>query len=215
MSSKADDAALEKPTTDPASFRERLRADILAIALRVIELEGVAALQARRVAVEAECSVGTIYNIYGDLDGLIISANAETLALLGNELKAVYDATLAEPVGPRLTALALAYMEFALNNRLRWRAIFDHRLPAGKSLPEDYQASRSELLVLLSQAIATNDVQRPLAMRAARAMFAAVHGIIALALDNKLSPFDASVVEADIRFIVGAGALGLAGSQNA
>jgi AcrR family transcriptional regulator len=214
MITKPNEPDRQSRDTDPATYRDRLSFGILAIAMRVIENEGVSALQARRVAVEAGCSVGTIYNIFGDLDGLILRANATTLAQMGGELRTVYDATCAEPVPARLTALALAYMEFALSNRMRWRAIFDHRLPPGKAVPEDYDDSRSELLSLLSQAVASENTDTALAMRAARSMFAAVHGVITLALDNKLSPFDARVVEADVRFIIGAAANGLAAAQS-
>ena len=45
---------------------------------------------------------------------------------------------------------------------------------------------------------------------AARSLFAAVHGIVALALDRKLGPFDAAETERQVRFIVGLMARGLA-----
>ena len=48
-------------------------------------------------------------------------------------------------------------------------------------------------------------------VRGARALFGSVHGIITLALANKMSPFDRSTVEAEIRFIVSAAARGLSG----
>ncbi len=50
--------------------------------------------------------------------------------------------------------------------------------------------------------------------RAARALFASVHGIIALALDNRISTFNAANVESEIRFIVAAAARGLAEAQS-
>jgi AcrR family transcriptional regulator len=202
-------AAASKDGPEPA-FRERLRANILAIALRTISQEGLAALQARRIAVEAQCSVGTIYNIFGDLDGLIIAANSDTLALMDAELRHAYEATQGLPAPARLTELALSYMRFAYANRLAWSAIFEHRMPAGKDLPEDYDTSRAQLLALLAQAIGDGTMAPELRLRAARSLFAATHGIIALALNNKLSPFDPTAVEADIRFIVTAAARGLA-----
>lgn len=213
MTSKADGpATASKPGAEPA-FRERLRADILAIAINTISHEGLAALQARPIAVEAQCSVGTIYNIFGDLDGLIIAANSDTLALMDAELRRTYEKTQSLPAPARLTELALAYMRFAYANRLRWSAIFEHRLPAGKDLPEDYDTSRAQLLALLAQAIGGGTMKPEVRLRAARALFAATHGIITLALSNKLSPFDPAAVEADIKFIVTAAARGLNGAE--
>ena len=196
-------------SADPGSFRARLRADILTIALGIMTREGLGAVQARRVALDAGCSVGTIYNIFGGLDGLIIAVNSETLDLMGGELRAVYEATQELSTPERLTALALAYMNFAFSHHARWSAIFEHRLPPGKSLPEDYDASRAELLALLARAIGSGPAKPDERLRAARSLFAATHGIITLALDNKMSPFDPAVVEADIRFIVTAAARGL------
>lgn len=210
MATKGASAAPAIKTSEAAAFRDRLRAGLQTIALRIIATEGLNELQARRVAVEAQCSVGTIYNIYGDLDGLIIAANADTLALMDAALRRAYEATRTLPIVERLTGLALAYMHFAYSNQKCWSAIFEHRLPAEKKLPEDYDRNRAQLLALLAQAIGDNAMPQDKRMRAARALFAATHGIIALALNNKLSPFDPATVEADIRFIVTAAAKGLA-----
>ena len=202
-------SSVAKPGPAPA-FRERLRAGMIEIAVRIISQDGLSELQARRVAVEAQCSVGTIYNIFGDLDGLILDANSETLAIMAAELQATYDVTKPLRAPERLTALALAYMHFAFENRLRWSAVFEHRLPSGKDLPVDYDTRRAELLELLAQAIGSTNAATPeVRMRAARSLFAATHGIITLALNNKLSQFDPAAVEADIRFIVTAAVRGL------
>ncbi|MEQ1578394.1 MAG: TetR/AcrR family transcriptional regulator [Hyphomicrobium sp.] len=214
MTARAPVPAMHKTSAgDPASFRERLRDGILGIAVRIIAEEGLGALQARRVAVEAGCSVGTIYNIFGDLDGLIIAGNSETLVLMEAELRTAYQETEASPMPDRLTALAIKYMTFAFAHRERWSAIFEHRLPPGKMLPVDYDQRRAELLALLSHAIGGNTMPSELRQRAARSLFASVHGIITLALANKLSPFDPKSVDADIRFIVTAASHGLAQSR--
>ena len=64
--------------------------DIRAAALKSAEMivveEGLGALNARRVAAEADCSVGTLYNIFGQLDGLIDAVNLTTLRLLAEEV---------------------------------------------------------------------------------------------------------------------------------
>ena len=48
-----------------------LRVEALKIAEEIVVGEGLAALTARRVAGETGCSVGTLYNVFGQLDGLI------------------------------------------------------------------------------------------------------------------------------------------------
>lgn len=192
--------------------RQKLREKVLAISSRILAEEGLAALQARRVATEAGCSVGSIYNLYEDLDGLILAANETTLDLLSEPLSAAFEKAKSAPVVERLIGLALAYMQFALAHRVRWRAVFEHRLAPYKELPEHYAAKRAKLLALIERAIEPEISDQLSRHRAARALFGAVHGIITLALDNKLAPFDATEVEREITFIVIAAAKGLATS---
>lgn len=191
-------------------YRERLKRDILAMAERVVTAEGLPGLQVRRVAQDAGCSVGTVYNVFGDLDGLIIAVNETTLAKLAEPLSRAFEAHTGQPTPVRLTGLALAYMHFAFDNQLRWRAVFEHRPAATRDVPLHYRANQARLLALIEKTIASEIPGEHSRSHAARALFAAVHGIVALALDNKISPFDAARVESEIRFIVRAAARGLA-----
>lgn len=190
-------------------YRTRLRLEVLALAERIVATEGLPALQARRVATQAGCSVGSVYNVFEDLDGLIIAVNARTLVMLAEPLSNAYESSLSLPTRVRLTELALAYMRFAFENQLRWRAVFEHKLAAKREVPTDYRTSQARLLALIERTIHSEIRNDNTRSHAARALFAAVHGIIALALDNKMSPFDAETVESEIRFIVNAAARGL------
>lgn len=191
-------------------FRVELRQKALGIALRIITEEGLAALQARRVAREADCAVGTLYNVFGDMDGLIIAANQDTVHLLGDALIASFETSATAPVEKRLTDLALTYMRFALDHKSRWRAVFEHRLAPGAEVPPAYQSDQARLLALIESIIAGEVTDPQLRQRAARALFAAIHGIIQLAIDEKLAYFDQATTEGEIRFIVTAAANGLA-----
>ncbi len=193
---------------DP-SPRHQLRQRALDIAGGLIAREGLAGVQARVVANAAGCSVGTLYNVFGDRDGLIIATNRETLVAMSDPLMRAADATRHAPLDARLLALALSYMTFAFSNLNRWLAVFEFRLPLGRDLPDDYQKQRAELLSLLERAIAPDISNSELRTRAARALFGAVHGIIVLAVNNKLSTFDAVQAESEIRFVVEAAARGL------
>jgi AcrR family transcriptional regulator len=191
------------------AFRQTLRQTALSITGEIIACEGLAGVQARVIAEKAECSVGSLYNLFGDRDGLITAANRETLLQMEVPLRAAAEAMRGAALNDRLTALALAYMRFAFSNLNRWLAVFEFRLPPGRDLPDDYRAQRAELLSLLESAIAPDIADAPLRSRAARALFGAVHGIIVLAVNNKLSTFDANQAESEIRFIVDAAARGL------
>jgi len=190
--------------------REALRQVILDRAGAIVADQGLAAVQARRLAGEAQCSVGTLYNVFGDRDGLILAVNRETLTAMGRPLEAARAATGTADLETRLLALALAYMSFALENLKRWLAVFEFRLPENKPLPADYESLRARLLALLEETIG-GDVPDPQERStAARALFGAAHGILHLAVNNRLSDFDAGAVEREIRFIVKAAAAGMA-----
>lgn len=190
-------------------YREQLKADVLAIARRIVEQDGLAALHARRVAAQAKCSVGSIYNVFDDLDGLVIALNIETVHDLGKALTASFEGSAQLGLDERLADLAITYARFAVANANRWRAVFEHKLSGTRTIPETYRSDQARLLALIEDIIAGEIPDSAMRERAARALFAAVHGIVALALESKLVAFDAQGTEMEIRFIVKAAASGL------
>src|ERR1043166_9714145 len=119
--------------TKAAVRRRKLKDALIDAAERTIESEGLRGLKARELAAEVGCAVGAIYNVVSDLDDLVYAVNARTLEQLEKTLtpagKGPPDAVKA------LTHLALAYTNFAATHTPRWRALFDHRLPAGRARP--------------------------------------------------------------------------------
>ena len=188
-------------TTEPR--RERLKTRILAAAERIVRDEGLAALQARRVAKAADCAIGTVYNVFGDIDDLIIAVNSRTLADLGGGLEAALARSAAGSLEVRLMALAGAYLDFAIANGRRWRAVFEHTLPEQKARPASFVADRTRLLALLEHQLATQLPDPAARTDAARALYASVHGIVQLSLDGRLGAVGPSDCERQIRLLVG------------
>jgi AcrR family transcriptional regulator len=191
-------------------YRETLRGEIIAKAGALIEGEGLPALQARRIAREAGCAVGTLYNLFGDIDGLVIAVNAETLGMLGTAIGELGGGLEALSLDERLTRLAMAYVDFALSHQRRWEAVFDHRLPPGREAPISYLEDQNRLLGVIEAAIGDwvpeGDGRRGLA---ARALFGSVHGIVALALDNRLGGRSHAELQQQVKLIVTLAARGL------
>ena len=183
-------------------FRDRLKVRLLQVAETILAAEGLSAVQARRIATEADCSVGTIYNIFGDIDGLILAANERTLHDLGRILTVAARRAANSDLKARLMALATAYLDFATANRLRWRAVFEHRLPDTKEVPEAYVNDRRALLALIANQLESTITGPEARSDASHALFSAVHGIVLLSLDAKLGPFEPSTCERQIRFVV-------------
>ncbi|MEL6586550.1 MAG: TetR family transcriptional regulator, partial [Pseudomonadota bacterium] len=56
-----------------ADRRATLRETLIDLARGQIEREGVESLKARALAQQAECSVGSIYNVFGDMRDLVMA----------------------------------------------------------------------------------------------------------------------------------------------
>lgn len=186
----------------PSPYREKLRESALSIACRIIEAEGLEAVQARRIAKEADCAVGSLYNVYGDIDGLIVAANSRTLARLGEILNSAAATFPAATTRERLLTLALVYARFAAENHHAWDAVFRHRRADDTPVPAGYLEDQGRLLALIEDVIAPRYPNAPERARVARAMFGAVHGIVSLAVDNRLGGALRAELEAQLSFIV-------------
>ena len=190
-------------------YRQRLEARMIDIAERLLASDGLDAVQARRVAQEADCSVGTLYNVFDGLDGLIIAANTRSLILLGDKLATAGRGAGRGALEDRLLALAMAYRDFALQQNQRWRALFEHRMAPGQQIPDSYRLEQSKLFMLVEECLTGQIADGAERSTAARALFSGVHGIVWLALDNKLGELGPDDSEGQLRFIVKAAARGV------
>ncbi|MDB5672310.1 MAG: TetR family transcriptional regulator [Alphaproteobacteria bacterium] len=162
--------------------REELEALILAEAHGLMAETGYRSFSAREVAKRIGYSIGTIYNVFGSLDRLLVAINSRTFATWAEAI-----AKRLERAGEdRIAVLVEAYFDFATTNANLWEAIYAHRLPPGEALPEDYYRQRSELTGILETEIArvlparNRDRARPLA----RSLLATVHGHVVLMING-------------------------------
>jgi AcrR family transcriptional regulator len=196
--------------------RENLREALIDAAARAIAKDGLSGLKARALADEAGCAVGAIYNVVADLDELVLLANARTLASLEQALGAA-----ASPGhGPdwaigQLVKLALAYLEFAAAHRKQWQALFEHRLASGQIPPEWYQRELERLFEYIERPVEElqPDTTRMRRALLARSLFSAVHGLVALGLEEKLQFIPLPALREQVTTIVTALGFGLAGGE--
>jgi AcrR family transcriptional regulator len=189
--------------------RQRLRDALISAAERTIETDGLSGLKARALADEVGCALGAIYNVVTDLDDLIVEVNSRTLAALERDLAVPEQiADAAKRVDPvdRLVRLGTAYLTFAAAHRLRWRALFEHRLPEGKSIPEQYIRDQRRLFRYVEEPLGELQPQLSGERRAlvARSLFSAVHGMVMLGLEEKLQAVPSKYLREQIAFIVSA-----------
>jgi AcrR family transcriptional regulator len=166
--------------------RDKISTDVLDRAAAIIAERGVSALNARELAQGAGIAVGTLYNIYGNLDRLVLRVNARTLDRLCDRLEA--EALEADSPFDQMAAMARAYIDFADEQPLVWRSVFDHQ-SAGDSARADWYSSSIERIAtlairILSPIFPANQTRA--ARRVATIIWAGVHGICALAQGGNL-----------------------------
>lgn len=200
-----------------AERRSNLRETLVALAERFIDNSGLAGMKARELAAEAGCSVGAIYNVVADLDELVIAVNGRTLDMMETAFAAAAGTRDGlEPDGAdeaieQMVRLALAYLHFAAAHERRWRTLFDHRLPPGQELPEWYVGQQGQMFGVIEQAlrILQPDLAADRFELLARSLFSAVHGIVALGLEEKLGAISVHDLEEQTTAIVTAIGRGL------
>ncbi|MGJ4941628.1 TetR/AcrR family transcriptional regulator [Bradyrhizobium sp. HKCCYLS1011] len=190
--------------------RTKQRESLIDAAENAIRAKGLAGLKTRELAQEIGVANGAVYNLVADVDELVLMVGSRTLARLDAELSA------AESDGPpapeaALVRIALAYCDFAANNLELWRALFEHRMAPDKLLPDWAISDQMHLfrhihqpLALLFPHRATEEISIT-----ARSLFSAVHGMVALGLEQKLIAVPLALLRREITTMVKAMVTGL------
>ena len=165
--------------------RDELYELALGAARRIIEDGGYRALTARKVADHMGYSPGTLYNVFADLDDLMVHLNGRTLGRLHDGLAGVRQS--GDPLAD-LMALLDCYLSFIEHDRDLWNLLFDHGRGDGEDPPDWYYRKVEALLAIIESALAplflpTQGVRRAIT---ARTLWAGLHGICSLAQSGKL-----------------------------
>ncbi len=191
----------EKMTEAGVDRRTQLRERLIDAAQEAIAAQGLAGLKARDLATAAGCALGAIYTAFDDLDELILRVNARTLARLEFALDRALGDAEAEQA---LQTMARTYLNFARTEEPSWRALFEHRLPPGVATPQWYVDARNRLFNRLDAPLTqllpgTGHVARA---AFARTLFSAVHGVVALGLEEKIAETPAKLLDEQLEKLV-------------
>ena len=165
--------------------RRKIFADAVTAAQAITEDQGLQGLTARRIAKRTGCSVGTLYNVFDNLDTLILYLN-------GTTFDALYDALMELDTGgdveSRVGAVVRTYLDFVRDNANLWYVIFEHVWPPDHLMPDWYLAKIQRLQQVLADALAPllPDSEKEQSYQAATALWSGLHGISSLAVTGKL-----------------------------
>lgn len=163
--------------------REELTELTLEAALNIVKKDGATALTARNLAKEIGYTPGTLYNMFGSMDGLLYEINKETLFKI-NETIATDETSSSPPkIRKILNQMAENYINFAHKNRELWLLLFD--TPSNQKPPKWYLESIENSFRPLETIIAPLYKSNKELELAARTLWASIHGICYLEITKK------------------------------
>ena len=196
---------------------QQLRVLILDAAQEIIEAQGLAGLSAREVARRVGYSPGTIYNIFANLDDVVLNVEERVLDALDARLSDIQEGEDGAGAEGLLIRVAHGYLAFTQERPRLWNLLFEHHMPAGTELPSWYQQKLERLMGQFERALAPHfpPGREADCKRAARVLWAAVHGIASLATADKLPVVKTEAAGRLIEDLVGTYLAGLAGQREA
>lgn len=179
-------------TLEHAAVREAL----IKATLSLMEKGGLEAVKARVVAERAGVSVGTVYNLFGNVDKLTLAANLrvyQELGAIGAQRMVAIEADLQKRIKSgkvadtprdrlrlRLRGLAETYVDFVSANANRWSALLAFNRTRTMSDNEDNLRHLNALIDILGDVLKDTPKWATASERrlAGRALWSAVHGIV-------------------------------------
>lgn len=190
--------------------RHKLRLELIEAAEASLAAHGLKSLTARDLAKQVGCSVGAIYNVFEDIDELVIAVNSRTLARLDRSI-AAFEPSSGMDAQECLVALAQAYCRFAIANTNLWTALFEHGERINRDIPDWHLDEHVQLIrhiVKSLEKLYPTRAQDEL-WQLAGLMFSAVHGVVSLGLQGFFFAVPADALEKQVALLVNAALEGL------
>lgn len=165
---------------------DELRELILEASTELIKETGYTGLSAREIARRINYSPGTLYNVFENLDDLVLTIEGR---LLDRLLEALAQSADGADPSERVHLLAARYLKFTHDNPRLWNLLFEHHLPSGREVPAWYQEKLESLLGEVERALTPlmEGVDPKAIRRSARVLWSGVHGITSLSTAEKLA----------------------------
>ena len=163
------------------SRRDKNLADIrdraTSLAERIVLEQGAGALSARGLAKELGISVGSLYNAFGDLDGVVRAINARCAERLASTLRTALEQA-PETAMDRVNAIGEAYFDFANAEPRSWYMLFER--DSDLELDDKTAQLQEGLLDMLIRA-GDGDPENEQHRQFFLLLWASVHGLVSLA----------------------------------
>lgn len=188
----------------PLSRRDRNLADIreraTTVAERIVLEKGGSALNARGLAKELGISVGSLYNAFGDLDGVVRAVNSRCAERLAATLRAALKEA-APDARSRVVAIGEAYFDFAHSEPRRWYMLFERDSDLQLDVKTaELQEGLLEMLIRAGDGDPADAQHRQFFLL----LWASVHGLVSLACRPTIAMISADVARDYLHDLIGA-----------
>ena len=193
--------------------KEELKHLMISAAKQIIAEHGLSQLSARQLASKLGYTAGTIYNIFDNLNEIILHIEAEVLADLEKEFLSLQGDL--SPV-QQLNNFVNCYMKFISENLHLWHLLCERHTDNEVSLPDWYTDKLYRLILILE------NMMRPLfsgedehkCQIAARTFWASIHGIVTMSGYGKMSVISPNLTQEFIDYFVTTYVSGLMKTSN-
>ncbi len=167
--------------------KEELLSITLDAAKNIVIEDGYRNLTARKLAEKIGYTPGTLYNMYGSMDGVILEINSITLDRLAHEILHSRPPP-SNDIEVSLKGMAHAYLNFARKNQALWLMVFDHKMADGSESPLWLKEKIESLFTPLEEILKNSDSDKVTNKQKliARTLWASVHGICYVEQSNKM-----------------------------
>ncbi|MFN0218523.1 MAG: TetR/AcrR family transcriptional regulator [Hyphomicrobium sp.] len=177
---------------------EELRRLILDATRSLIETQGLPGLSAREIARLIGYSPGTLYNIFENLDDILLTLQTQLLADVAESMESV---SSNDSPDQHIDALAQAFLNFALSNRQMWNLLSAHYPDEGVQIPLAMHDRVNAIVGIIAKGLkplmkSSNASEIELA---ARALWGGVYGLTSIAVTSKGPTMTASNAEFYVR----------------
>jgi AcrR family transcriptional regulator len=165
---------------------EELKALIISSVLKYLQAQPANTLSLRQIAKMVSYSPGTLINLFGSYAHLLLAVNACTLDQISLRLKDKLSTVNSLDAQQQLLLFAQEYLAFAQQHTFQWRLLFEHRLD--DDVPDWQQQRINQLFELIELHLSQlTPLAKPCELQlASRTIWASVHGICMLEVDNKI-----------------------------
>jgi AcrR family transcriptional regulator len=158
---------------------------ILRVASELADAEGLRGVGVRAIAARLKISPGTLYNVIGDIDDIILLVNGQTLVRLRDALQAAIAGE--RDAMSNIVAVAEAYVDFVRDHPKQWSMLMEHSLASDKELPGWYREILDQTIATVDRLLQPMIPDRKQRRRIVTVLWATLEGIASLTASGKLS----------------------------